>query len=390
MQSIDLSHIHNKKIGLVLSGGVVKASAWHLGVTKALTDNGFSLKSKDSKIPSGPLEISTYVGSSAGALVNLYFACGYTPQEIIDSTIKKISNRLKPVSYKEMFCFKRPKKKPPQNITTDLFKDWPFLTKQLIKPLINISGFFSTQGIYNYINNELVDTETFNDFACDMFVIATQLDHSRKVIFSKYNYPTPNNADRAYYTQTPNSEAIAASMSVPPLYTPFPINNNYTGMTDYYIDGEIRETLSTHVAVDNGCDVIFCSWTHTPYHYSDELGSLVSYGLPAISLQTIYLMIQKKIISSRKRMSQAKDVISIVNKYLNDNNFPKEKTKTLINILEAKLEFKSNVKVIDIFPEHEDFKFFFKNSFSLNPQSTGEVVDAAYRRTVHTLEKCTF
>ena len=68
---------------------------------------------------------------------------------------------------------------------------------------------------------------------------------------------------------------------------------------DYYIDGEIRETLSNHVAVDNSCEFIISSWTHTPYHYHDEIGSLVNYGIPTILLQTIHLAIQKKIISSQ-------------------------------------------------------------------------------------------
>ena len=74
-----------------------------------------------------------------------------------------------------------------------------------------------------------------------------------------------------------------------------PIYNTVSKQTDYYIDGEIRDTLSTHVASDHGCETIISSWTHTPYHWHDEVGSLIHYGLPAICTQAIYLLIQQKI-----------------------------------------------------------------------------------------------
>ena len=45
--SVDLNELKNKKIALVLSGGVIKAAAWHLGVTLALEELGFSLKNNN-------------------------------------------------------------------------------------------------------------------------------------------------------------------------------------------------------------------------------------------------------------------------------------------------------------------------------------------------------
>src|SRR5690606_41974258 len=71
---------------------------------------------------------------------------------------------------------------------------------------------------------------------------------SSDLIFSKYNYPNPSHDNTSvYYTGTNVSYAAAASMSVPPFYCPYPIKNLLTKGIDYYIDGEIRETLSTHV-----------------------------------------------------------------------------------------------------------------------------------------------
>ena len=77
MTQYDLSEFKNKKMALVLSGGVVKAAAWHIGVTLALEELGFTLYSnKDTNDDEGyvqrSLEIGTYVGSSAGAMVSIF------------------------------------------------------------------------------------------------------------------------------------------------------------------------------------------------------------------------------------------------------------------------------------------------------------------------------
>ena len=63
MQRVDITNFKNKKVGLVLSGGVVKAAAWHMGVALALEELGFTFKCNLSPNDSS-LEISTYVGSS--------------------------------------------------------------------------------------------------------------------------------------------------------------------------------------------------------------------------------------------------------------------------------------------------------------------------------------
>ena len=381
---INLDQFKNKKTALVLSGGVVKAASWHLGVALALEEMGFTLK--HNKSPSDiDYEISTYVGSSAGSLINLYFASGFRPIDVIDATLnrKNAQTSLKPVTYSDMLSRKMP--------NTNLFNfdfynpldGFPSLLKQMAKPLLNISGLFSTEGLNQYMQKNVILSQSFDDYTADMFVVATQLDHSRKVIFSKYNYPSPiHDSTAEYYTGVDISQAVSASMSVPPFYAPFPVKNPRTSQVDYYIDGEIRETLSNHVAVDNKCDFVISSWTHTPYHYHDEIGSLINYGLPAICMQAIYLMIQKKIVASRGTIILAKDVIDTVNDYMSSQNFSvKDKTK-IASILERKLNYNPNIKFIDIYPDHSNYKLFFTNSFSLDPQKSKYIMTAGYRKTL--------
>lgn len=387
--NIDLTKFKNKKTALVLSGGVVKAASWHLGVALALEELGFVLKNNKSATRPD-YEISTYVGSSAGALINLYFASGFRPVDIIDATIngKNSKTSLKAVGYSDMLSRKMPDKNAFNFDFYNPLEGFPSFIKQLAKPLLSISGLFSTEGLNQYMQKHVIISQKFDEYTADMFVVATQLDHSRKVIFSKYNYPSPMHDSTAeYYTDVDVTQAIAASMSVPPFYSPFPVKNPRTERIDYYIDGEIRETLSNHVAVDNGCDFVISSWTHTPYHYHDEVGSLINYGLPAICMQAIYLMIQKKILASRSQKTLARDIIDTVNDYMAANNFPQKDRLKITAILERKMNYNPNIKFIDIYPDHSNYKLFFTNSFSLDPQKAKYIMTAGYKKTFEVFKK---
>ncbi len=387
--NIKIDSFKNKKTALVLSGGVVKAASWHLGVALALEEFGFVLK--HNKSPINPdYEISTYVGSSAGSLINLYFASGFRPIDVIDANInrKNAHTSLKPVAYADMLSRRMPSREPFNFNFYNPFEGFPSLLKQMAKPLLSISGLFSTEGLNQYMQEHVIISQDFNEYIADMFVVATQLDHSRKVIFSKFNYPSPiHDSTAEYYTGVEVSQAVSASMSVPPFYSPFPVKNPRTQKLDFYIDGEIRETLSNHVAVDNKCDFVISSWTHTPYHFHDEVGSLINYGLPAICMQAIYLMIQKKIVSSRSQNILAKDIIDTVSEYMASNSFSNNDRNKICSILERKLNYNPNIKFIDIYPDHSHYKLFFTNSFSLDPQKAKYIMTAGYKKTFEVFKR---
>lgn len=377
-----IDKIRHKKIGFVLSGGVVRAAAWHLGVALALEEIGIkflnhtnSADDKKSDLPT----IGTYVGSSAGALISVLLGSGYGPHEII-SAIFGEHERIRKLKYSDMFYLKRPNVKTTGGYDFDPLKNMPLLTKTLLKPLYSISGFFSTEGLRKYILENYLPTDSFEELAVDLFIVATQLDHSRKVIFSKYNYPnTKFDSTSTYYTGFNISHATASSMSVPPFFSPYPIYNPVTKQVDYYIDGEIRETLSHHVAIDNGCEVVINSWTHTPYHYHDEIGSLVHYGVPSILVQSFYLMIQKKIISERSANMTAQDLIDTIGDYMMREKLSTKQQREIISILERKLNYRSNIQFIDIFPDHHDFELFFTSFFSLDRSKLTKIVRSGYK-----------
>ena len=111
-----------KKIALVLSGGGIKAAAFHLGVCLALREKGFKFAGGSStdvemKFPGDGLTFKIYVGSSAGAVISTFLASGYSVEAIIDAfergsasdlnrliKRKKSGARLKPITYRDMFA----------------------------------------------------------------------------------------------------------------------------------------------------------------------------------------------------------------------------------------------------------------------------------------------
>src|SRR5215213_93649 len=83
-----------RKIALVCSGGATKAGAFHIGVALALQEYGFKFygglgeQGGKPKLPE-KMEISTYVGSSAGSLISSYLAAGYSLENIASAFLNE-------------------------------------------------------------------------------------------------------------------------------------------------------------------------------------------------------------------------------------------------------------------------------------------------------------
>ena len=287
-----------RKIAFVCSGGASKAGAFHLGVALALKEQGFKftggLIPRNGEVkPPGPMEISQYVGSSAGSIICSYLAAGYsldnifnsflgrTPPEPIDPAdlVPKVLPRL---TYQKMFKLRPSLAREQIFRLAEIRKAVAALMEGDFNALFQLkwlkaTGLFSTGGIEAYMRDEVMPSDRFEDYMADLFIVATQLNHSRKVVFGKYAYqPPPSDLNCQYNNDVPISRACAASTSLPIIYTPYPIKNE-NDRTIFYIDGEIRDTLSTHVAVDGGADLVIASYTHQPYHFLREIGSLTDY-----------------------------------------------------------------------------------------------------------------
>ncbi len=119
------------KVNLILSGGAGRGIA-HLGVLKAVEELGF--------------EVSALSGSSAGAIVSVFYAEGYSPKAMLE-----IVKRTKWIS--------------------------------LFRPKIPRSGLFSLSRSEKYLR-EFIETERIEDLKPRVFICATDLLSAKSLYFS--------------------------------------------------------------------------------------------------------------------------------------------------------------------------------------------------------------
>jgi predicted acylesterase/phospholipase RssA len=396
-----------QKTGLVCSGGATKAAAFHVGVCLALRDKGFSFVGGKAENPPPadtlpfprplyhPHQIHTYVGSSAGALICTLLAAGVSVESIINSFTRdahfKIPGHhaeLPRISYRDMLAIHWPK---PAHLMKS-FKRNSFFARTFESMLmrnLRLPGLFSTKGLANYLQKNALPTNRFNELKADLFIVGTRLDHSRKMIFGRYG--TQKTADNySQYSSTVSiSDAVAASMALPPIYVPYPIVHP-GGQLRYYIDGEIRETLSTHVAKENFCDLLICSYTHQPYHYKEEIGSLYDYGISAILIQTVYQAIEQKVYGAKKSHENKVLALKTIRDFFRERKYPEADLHELSARLQEALDFKESLHYVFIHPEPKDREMFFGDHFTLDSRTLQNVVTIGYKRAMSELRKYEF
>lgn len=397
-----------KKISLVLSGGGTKAGAFHLGVALALQEHGFTFRggkkgSAAARVTDNPLEISSYIGSSAGSIISCYLAAGYTLEAIIDSFLTKKSDispgtpphEMPKLTYQKMFRI-RPEIAKEQlsqlfqlkDFATQLFTgDWE---KLFLFNLIKFSGIFSISGLEEFLRKEVLPTNSFHDLAAELFCVSAHLNSSRKAVFGSLKLPAPpHDPTCTYFTDVSVSDACAASAALPFIYAPHHITFP-DGSETAFIDGETRETLSSHIAVDSGADLVIASYTHQPYHFTKELGSLVSQGLPAILIQSLYLIIEQKISHHRHTKKVHRQAIQTIDRICREENLSHSTRAKVMDALKAELHFNENVDIIYIHPKSTDTRMFIREHFTLSPNKMSDIVRSGFRATIDTLRKYEF
>lgn len=398
------TRIEFSKAGLVCSGGATKAAAFHIGVCLALRDKGFSFVGGKAATPVpinalafpkpnyAPHQIATYVGSSAGALITTLLAAGVSIETIINSFAKDTEfkvpgthREIPKITYADMLTIHWMK---PGQILKNL-KQSPVFGRTLesffLKNL-RIPGLFSTRGLATYLKQHVLPTDRFHELEPDLFIVGTQLDHSRKVIFGRYRTDKVYDEYSQYSSSAPISDAVGASMSLPPIYAPYAVPQS-DGSRRYYIDGEIRETLSTHVAKENGCDLLICSYTHQPYHFKEEIGSLFGYGMAAIVIQAVYQAIEQKVYGARKSHENKMAALATVKEFFKEHSYPEAHFDELSKKLQERLDFKEGLHYLFIHPEPKDREMFFGDHFTLDEKSLQSVVTIGYKRAMSELRK---
>ena len=368
MTPIDVSG--KKKVAFICSGGAVKAAAFHAGVAMALERKGFVfhgglLGAANFDMPYKPgRSIQVYAGSSAGSLITTFLAQGGTLTELVSMFRANPSDTGIPgLKYREML---RPRVMTEASAWIGFDTWW---LKWLKNP--SIQSPFSTEGIRKYLHEHLIKTEKFSDLQADLFIVACELDRSRKVVFGKYNSARVN-PNLEYRNDVAISDACAASMALPPVYHPYPIQ--IEGKQRYYFDGEIREPLSSHIGHDIGCDLIICSYTHQPLNLEGKDYSLADRGLQAIVVQALYQAIEQKIRAARGYRAQEKDLVDTIHKFFRRKGLDPALEEELMREIDGRMSYRANVDYIYIHPRPRDDEAFFMPHFSLKRGHTEHIV----------------
>lgn len=171
---------HN--IGYALSGGGARGFA-HLGAIKALEERR--------------LKPDIIAGTSAGALAGVFYADGYTPEEIVE-----------------------------------LFKNTKF--KQFVEFTLPTSGLFRATGLVDFLKKNL-RAKTFDQLQIPFTAVATDWEKGTYVAFSE--------GDKL-------AESVVASCCVPLVFSPIKIDGRY------YVDGGLFKNLPASVIREH-CNVLF-------------------------------------------------------------------------------------------------------------------------------------
>lgn len=390
-----------KKIALVLSGGGIKAAAFHIGVCLALKELGFHTAGGQKemvrqKYPEDlPLTIRMYVGSSAGAFIASILAAGYPIESLINafqvgsgeapSFTKDDIQYLKPLGYRNIFNVNG---RNFLNLIPDMFLRRSLVVGGLetfLKNGFKLNGLFTTKGLEKYLRKEVLIENDFSRLGVELFIIGTQLNHTRKAIFG--SFPTNEKTNTIKYIgYSTISDAVACSAALPPVFAPYGITRP-DGKEIYYFDGEIRDTLSTHVAADHGADLVISSYSTQPYHFTPEMGSLHKFGIPVIVNQALYQVIQQKIAKHIEHQSTIRKIYDDVDAFWKEHKLPEELRENILDKIKSRSGYKPNVDYIYIHPRPQNYEMFFVDHFSLNPQILARIVRIGFKSAYNVLRQ---
>ena len=395
---------NKKKIAVVFSGGCIKAAAFHIGVCSGLQERGFrfaggSHNDVSSKFPRDDMTIKTYIGSSAGAIIATFLASGFDTKTIIKAFIQgkkgksgifsqsktptNSPSNLKPLSYRDIFTLSL-KMGHPLRLFSDLFRRRTWMRgggiEYFLKKSFKVNGLFTTHNLGKYFQKNVCKENSFQALGVNLYIVASLLNQSRKAVFGAFsNYEVHPHAEYNSYASI--SEAIAASSSLPPFFSPYGISNE-KGEKTYFFDGDIRDTLPTHIAEETGCDLIFASYSIQPYHYNKKLGSLHEHGMPLILNQALYQLLEQKIFQKKREKEKLTSLYEAIKNYMKKENFEKSSQEKILDFFESKTHFKNDVETFYIHPDPKDSDMFFTDHFSLNEKVLERIVRKGFKAAI--------
>jgi len=328
-----------RKIGVALAGGGPLGGVYEIGALIALNE---ALDGMDFQ------HVDVYVGVSAGAMISALLANGIAPEDMARVFIKPGPGdvTVSPVlftqpNYREylrriasvpgllLSCAGRFLRNPLKHGFIESFSG---LTHAIPTAL------FDNEPIERFLAGLLSNRGFSNDFrrlAKELYIVAVDLDTGKPVRFGGEGA-----------SHVPISRAVQASTALPGLYPPVKIEGRD------FVDGGLKRTLHASVALDAGCDLLFCINPIVPYDADlapadkqKRHHKLVEGGLPVVLSQTFRAMIHSRMTVG-------------IAKY--DTLYP-------------------DAKLVLFEPDRHDSRMFFTNVFSYADREN--VCQHAYRTT---------
>jgi predicted acylesterase/phospholipase RssA len=333
------------RVAFVAGGGSLKAVAWHLGVMRVLEAGGFRRRLHDEHTPPEDAtlhDISLYVGCSAGA--------SFCTAAMFFADLEDIAAGL---------GIGPARAGVPRLKRGDIFRLAPFWRRRT-------SGLFTMQGLAQFLR-QVSQHDDFRRLGPQFFVPATPLNHRRKVVFGPRDSGVGGHYNReiAYYSDVPISEAVAASSSMPILFSPYPIVNRSSGETFHYLDGEVRDAISAHIARDNDADLAIISHVWVPYTYDKKHGSLIERGAAKILLQALCQTNEHKIEAFRYDDERCIDTLDAARSFCAYKGLSPEDTADLVEQLALNLNHRRCPR-IEIAPDPDDAELLLTPSMSFD------------------------
>ena len=241
----NLPHTEPSKTAIVLAGGGLTGAVYEVGALRAIDAMLLDRTVNDFDI---------IVGTSAGALVGSMLARGITPSEMMRALdgAEPGASRILP---RHLFAlntheFIRKGVRFPKTIKNafahylrhrndmNLFDVLWSLTEALP------SGLYDNRVLEQFVQGlwkEYGLSDDFRDVERELYVIATDLDTGKRVVFGAPGWE-----------HVPISKAIAASSAVPLLYRPVRIGDQE------FVDGAVRGNASLDIAIEAGARLIVC------------------------------------------------------------------------------------------------------------------------------------
>jgi predicted acylesterase/phospholipase RssA len=258
---------HRGKRALCLSGGGITGLYFELGALKCL---------EDCCTPGTLNDFDLYFGISAGGVISGMLANGYGVSEFMaaiagveDGPLPPLDLNLLDFEHLDFGGLSAPVRQVARMLATSMlgllrgrapfsFESLVFEYGDLVHPPFNTSGF---EALLQRAFTAPGRSDDFRTLARKLYIGATDQDLKAHVLFGK-----------APFDDVPVSRAIAASMSIGPVFAPTEINGRY------YEDGAVTRTSNFVEAINKGADLIFALDPLVPY-VSKSVGFARSRGV---------------------------------------------------------------------------------------------------------------